>query len=314
MIREDTPIEEYQLWGKTIYVKREDLTTTFPGPNNSKIRGVLAYLQKLKERGVTKVGVLDTKVSRAGWIVSYIASKLGITVYDFYPRYKDDKGLRFTQRMVKAFGGILVEQEAGRQSIRYARAKKYMQEVGGVMLPDMLKLREATIENAKVVESIDIELLKGTIIVPTGSATILSGIIRGLITLGLTKTRVYGILAANVSAKSRVNNVMFLLGELMLYPQPKVKIINCGYEYLTPCNIATPFPSDIYYDKKAWLWLMKNHEKLKEPILFWNVGGEWDIDSPYGGIEKGFRGDGTVSLRDIKKFLLARGGDVNGET
>jgi len=303
MIREDTPIEEYEIKGKTIYVKREDLTTTFPGPNNSKIRGVLSYLQKLKEQDITKVGVLDTKISRAGWIVSYVASNLGLTVYDFYPKYKDDKNLRFTQIMAKSFGANLVEQRAGRQSIRYTQAKKFMQSVGGVMLPDMLKLKEAVIENAKVVESMDKELLKGSIIVPTGSATILSGVLAGLCNLGLTNTNVYGILAANVTPKSRIANITSLLGELNFRPKPRVKIINAGFEYLTSCNISTPFPSDIYYDKKAWLWLIKNLEKLREPILFWNVGGEWDVESPYGGLEKGFRGDGFTSLSDVKSFL-----------
>lgn len=44
-------------------------------------------------------------------------------------------------------------------------------------------------------------------------------------------------------------------------------------------------------------------KKLRELILFWNVGGEWDIESPYGGLEKGFRGDGFTSLSDVKSFL-----------
>jgi len=307
----DTPIEEYNVQGKAVYVKREDLCSPFPGPNNAKIRGVYAHLVKLKQKGITDVGILDTKISRAGWVVAYCCSVLGLKCHDFYPIYKNDTRLRFQQLMAKSFGANLIPQKASKQSIRYARAKKYMREIkNSVMLPDMLMLPESVIEVSKVLKAIDDELLTGTVVVPVGSGTMLTGILKGLFEKNkFQKPKVYGILASNVTPESRYSNVCRLLKSF--YPKHtrlatqiklRLKILNCGFEYLTPEYYPSPFPCDIYYDRKAWKWLCEYIGKLEEPILFWNIGGEWDIN----GLDNGLRGDGIVTKEQVENYLAKK--------
>jgi hypothetical protein len=49
-------------------------------------------------------------------------------------------------------------------------------------------------------------------------------------------------------------------------------ILPPGIDYYSQEKIDTPFPSSIYYDKKAWRWLTENLEKLQDPVIFWNIG------------------------------------------
>ena len=300
MLNIKTPIEEYEINNIPVFVKREDLCSPFPGPNNAKIRGIYPFLLRLKEQGIKNVGILDTKISRAGWIVAYCCSKLGLKCYDFFPMYKNDSKLKFQQLMVKAFKGILIPQKAGRESIRYARAKKFMKKIpNSFMLPDMLKLTETVNEVSKIVLSIDKSLLSGSIIVSVGSGTIFTGILKGLIEQKLADSSLFGILCANVSTESRYRNINKLLGYYNFFKKPKVKLINYNYEYLKPEFYDSPFPCDIYYDRKAWRWLCLNVNKLKQPILFWNIGGEWNEN----GLDSNLRGDGLVSKEQVNKFI-----------
>lgn len=296
----DTPIERYEVGGKLVYVKREDLCCPFPGPNNAKARGVYSYMKMFADAGVEKFGVLDTKVSRSGWIVAWVGQELGVEVYDFYPVYKDDKGLRFTQRMAKRLGANLVPQKAGRQWWRYRQAEEYMKSINGHMLPDMLKLPTSVEEVANVVRLTNKKYLRGTIVVSAGSGIMLAGIMKGLGDRGIYP-KIYAILASNTTVRSREKNIVRFLPPLE-YAKIWVRthIINAGYEYLDRELYPSPFPCDVYYDRKAWKWLVQNIDRLEEPILFWNIGGEWDAEI---GLPEGFRGDGKVTQEQVEEFL-----------
>lgn len=59
MLNEKTPIECYNVEGKQIYVKREDLFGTYPAPPLAKLRGARIVLQRLKAEGITKIAVKE---------------------------------------------------------------------------------------------------------------------------------------------------------------------------------------------------------------------------------------------------------------
>jgi len=305
MVVSNTPIEKYEVKGKAIYVKREDLSSPFPGPANAKCRGIERFLQELVEEDIRKVGVLDTRISRVGWIVAWLVKekKYDIEVFDFYPKYKDDTGLRFAQKMAKYFGARLVPQPAGRDWYRYALARRHMKEIGGIMLPDKLRFIGATLAVAEEVQQVEEELLRGTIVVSVGSGTILSGVIKGLADRGIVPNLVVGPLCASeATIKSRKRYIAKLLEsdwKAKVLFKHRTLLVPSRWSYFEPLRfVKTPFPCDPYYDRKAWIWLLKNLNRLPEPILFWNIGGEWDL---YYGLAKGMRGDGRVTKEEFEK-------------
>jgi len=295
-----TPVERYEVGEKKVYVKREDLCCPFPGPNNAKARGVYSYMKMFAERGVEKFGVLDTKISRSGWIVAWAGQELGVKVYDFYPVYKDDSGLRFAQKMAKAFGAELVGQRASMQWWRYYQAKAEMQKLGGHMLPDMLRLETSVDEVAAVVKSMNKRYLKGTVVISVGSGIMLAGLMKGLDEKGVYPD-ICAVLVTK-GTKKRCEKTILQFVPVLSYMKiwSKLKLVDPGYEYLEQEVCPTPFPCDLYYDRKAWKWLVSNIDKLKEPILFWNIGGEWDAEC---GLCNGLRGDGIVTPEQVEEFL-----------
>jgi len=304
----DTPVERYEVGEKLVYVKRDDLCCPFPGPNNAKARGVYGYMKMLANCGIENFGVLDTKISRSGWIVAWVGQKLGVKVYDFYPVYKDDTGLRFTQKMAKALGAELFGQPGSMQWWRYYQAKAEMTRVGGHMLPDMLKLSTSVEEVASVVEKTNKRYLKGTIVISVGSGIMLAGVMKGLKRKDVYPD-IYGVLVTRNSKKRVEKNVLRFLPVLdNMKVWSCLKLVDPGYEYLEKELCETPFPCDVYYDRKAWKWLVDNLDKLKEPILFWNIGGEWDAEC---GLCNGLRGDGIVTPKQVEEFLKEVDKDVS---
>src|SRR5258706_13881090 len=64
--QEDTPIEQYVVKGKRVFVKREDLYGRPPAPALGKLRGLRLVLKDLNQKGTHLVGCWDTRVSRLG--------------------------------------------------------------------------------------------------------------------------------------------------------------------------------------------------------------------------------------------------------
>lgn len=51
-----------------------------------------------------------------------------------------------------------------------------------------------------------------------------------------------------------------------------VEIIKSEKGYYEPEEIDCPFPSSIWYDRKAYRWMVENFNNLDGSILFWNIG------------------------------------------
>lgn len=170
------------------------------------------------------------------------------------------------------------------------------------MLADKLRLWTAVQEVSKVViEEANQDLFTGSIVTSVGSGTITAGIMRGLRLSGLCP-HVYGIMATNqVTEQSRMRYIrefepLYWAGNFTL------KLGAFAYKELAG-DVYTPFPCDLVYDRKAWFWLLNNIQTLKQPILFWNVGGEWDTQY---GLLHGLRGDGIAKIQDVDDFLRGK--------
>jgi len=263
-----TPIELFDVDGKSIYVKREDLCTPEEGPQFSKIRGVAEFLQNL-EPG-TEVGVLDTFHSKAGWGVAWLCQKLGFQCHNFYPVYKtegsiDYHTLRLNQQKSKGFGAILHPLPAGRSCILYHKARSFMNNLpNGIMLPNALKLPSSISATAKEVYTVPEYLLCGTWVISISSGTIAAGVMQGLDELGAIPDIILhmGYSRSKDSVRSYVAKYSTLIPQL----------VDEGYSYKDAATMECPFPCNEYYDLKAWRWLLGNYYSLKKPVIFWNIG------------------------------------------
>lgn len=254
-----TPIESYRIDSIEVSVKRDDLYGSYPAPPLAKLRGASVLLTNLKEQGIKVIGVIDTKVSKAGQGIAYICSELGLKCIVGFPLVKGHTPEE-PKMIAQSLGATLYPLTAGRFGICYARFKKYIEEQGGYMLPVGLTCAETV--KALALESSRIGSQYRTIVVCTGTGTIATGL-----ALGAPTTTIYGVSCGMSIARQRhrINLLSHpnLLGNLILVPPT--------YDYYDKIN-SCPFPAHPYYDTKAWDWLTKNVYKLEKPILFWNIG------------------------------------------
>lgn len=274
IVKINTPWEIHEVLGRKVYVKREDLCCPFPGPSFSKLRGVEAKIKELQEQLLIPeyIGVLDSIHSKAGWGVSYICKKLGIPCEVFYPvkKSEDPKKLRYPQRRAQAFGAKLRPLPATMSSVLFYQALKLFRQdhPEGFFFPNGLRLPQTIEETAKEVNRVKtfegMNLIQGSWIVSVSSGTIAAGVAAGL-DLNFFPGILYlhlGYSRSNEKMKSYINK----------YSVIKTKVIDEKYEYKDLVKYDCPFPCNPYYDLKAWKWLTENIKKLKEPIIFWNIG------------------------------------------
>lgn len=262
MLRENTPVEYYEEFN--LYVKREDLSCPPPGPPFSKARGVYAWVKKQE---ADLIGVLDTRHSQAGHAVARACQILGKKCVNFYPDYKADPGPRLPQFSAKKLGAELVPLSAGRSCILYHAARKATEKMGGVIIPNALKLDESVSETAREC-NVGRARLQGfdTVIIPISSGTIAAGVMRGM--------------------GSSLNYVIHLgysrsEGEVRVYLREKsglnvdIQIVNEKYQYKDEARegVTPPWPCNPFYDLKAFRWFLNNAQEFKgEKVLLWNIG------------------------------------------
>jgi len=293
-----TPIEQYNVNGITVNVKREDLVNPFPSANNAKSRGVSKHMEMLqKTTNFKAIGILDSGLSRAGWIVSSLNNMQFNNYFKVYVFMPEKAQNSFYRKMIVAHGGNLVLQKGAKQSIRYNRAKKHMASLNGYLLPDKLHLPETISEVAEQVCSVEKSLLTGSVIISCGGGTITTGLIDGLVRMNV-HPKIYAVMSTSeVSTASRFSYIRKHVKSLFFV---KLNMIPSPYKYSETPDCKPPFPCDLIYDRKAWQWLINNIDKIQQPILFWNIGGEW---SSQDGLINGLRGDGIVTQEQLGAWL-----------
>lgn len=279
----NTPIEQYKVAGRTVYVKREDLCAPEDWPPFSKLRGLYAYLRLRKTQGLETVGYTETTVSMAGWGIAAVAHSLGMRAVIFPPDYKhpekrkDLPWLEHHRQKWVRWGAEIVPLPAARHQINWYRGKNYLTKHYGTkteMLPLGIPFQETVEETAKVWQACPAELRRGTTVACMGSGTIFSGLMRGwqpgdgrLVGVLVHK----GINAAEMLQKC-MSKAHRLFGGLVGSPASAVQIIDGKWDYHETGNIEAPFPCHQYYDLKGWQWLVENLHSLPDPVMFWNIG------------------------------------------
>jgi len=287
----DPIMEEYKIGSKPVFVVRDDLAAPFPGPNFSKIRGLYQHLLKAKEQGVREVVSQDTSISRCGWGCSWVCAELDLTHYNVYAQRKE---MNFYQRMSEAWGGQMVPVRGSFSSAMVAQARKILPSdaywiPSGLSVPETLHEHKALMRGLKT-------WLGGSVVVSVSSGTICAGLLTGV-----NGAIVYGIQSSSI--RNRLGKIASKVLDAGLCGQGQLSLVDMGWEYKESVPDAPPFPCDIYLDRKAWRWLEENIGVLKEPVVFWNIGGEW---SPVKGLVHGLRGDGQVTSSQLEEWYNGR--------
>lgn len=283
MLVNNTPLETHRIHGVPIIVKREDLCAPLPGPMFSKMRGVVAHIEKREEK---VIGVLDTYHSKAGWCVAYVCQQLGKTCVNYWPRYNADpkEGLpREQQQRARDLGAKMQAIKAGRSAILYHAAKKHLKEAtdgGGYLMPNALKLPESITENAaEVVRTAPDLPVLGTLIISISSGTVAAGVVKGFHEAGLLDA--YDVVLHMGYSRSQDAVRAYLDAQTGLTLGSKVRLVDEGYSYgdavnLNWCKENIPFPCNPYYDAKLVKWLHNTTEleqlAARGPIVLWNIG------------------------------------------
>jgi threonine dehydratase len=278
----ETPVESYVVNGVEVLVKREDLCAEAPMPPLAKMRGVFGYLARLADR-VSAFGILDTRISKSGQGVAVLCQRLGLRCRYYFPQRRADGDRLLPHQLTArdAAGAELVPLPAGRLRMLHARAKQDCARHGGLMLPAGLPFYETVEATARVVEGMEAGHLAGTIVLSTGTGTILAGVLCGLLRRGVTPARLVGVSASMDPGKQRrtiLKHVGRFAGTHGI-PESEareawrgVQLVRGEGSYYTHPDTPTPWPSHPYYEWKAWAWAQDRLEALPPPVLFWNIG------------------------------------------
>lgn len=292
------PIEQHQVTGRTVFVVRDDLCCPFPGPNNSKMRGLEPLLDEVEERGFKHVVSVNTKISRLGWGISWMCGLRGLQHHDVTFRLKPET---FFQRMSRAHSGDLIKVAAAPVKIAAKFAKVYLGDIDAFWLPMGLRSPSTFGVYEQLLSQLPELLWGGTVILSCSSGTIASALIESLWALKLPKTKVYGILPGPFPR--RRSSMIGMLKERMCAEDATFAVVDAHYQYHAECLTDTPFPCDRFLDRKAWAWLTTNIQLLPDPVTFWNIGGEWDCAD---GLGEGLRGDGIINQSQVSTWLNER--------
>jgi len=270
-----TPVEEW-IGAFGLLVKREDLCSPLPGPPFSKMRGVMAHI---KSRPEPIIGVLDTYHSQAGWAVAHACATLGKECINFYPEYKAEIGPRPSQVSARGLGALLVPLSAGRSAILYHRARRWLrenyQQGRHYMMPNALKLKESIAETAQEVSQTSWPSDRVAVVVPSSSATILSGVVRGLNLLNRS-WKYPPIVICHLGYSRSEKSVRQYIERSADTPEFDyvLKVIDEGYAYRDKAHPGpTPnWPCNIYYDLKAFRWWLREGRSRFGRAVFWNIG------------------------------------------
>ena len=288
MCVDSTPVEDHRAeWG--LLVKREDQCCP-GGPNFSKTRGVFSYAVSRPE---PVMGVVDTVHSQGGFAVARASQLLGKRCVEFYPvRKATPNWVGLVQEQCRGVGAKIVPLPAGRSAVIYHAAKRMLvAEFGDSahMFPNALKLPEMVTETAAEVARTH-PLIPGgwgavrTVLVSASSGTIAAGVTLGLLQRSWSGTVVIHQGYSRPQGAMRRYMDGMIAPHLPGHPTPpgtggasvRRVLVDEGYSYADAARpgAVPPFPSNQFYDLKAFRWWVQRGRAEYGEALLWNVGRE----------------------------------------
>ncbi len=266
MICFDTPVEEYSVDGRVVWVKRDDLFLSAPAPGLGKLRGLVKAMDRLRKDCQFHVGCFEASKSKVGHAVAAVCSIYeGFECTVVYPQFGRSPIGESVSR-AKTLGAAVAAVRGNHVPINHFQAKRIVEARGGWMIPFGFEFPESIEAVALEAASLgDHLVMDGTVVVPSGSGVTLAGVSLGL---AQRPRRIIG-----VSVGRSVAGIMKCLDRWGVNDLSRIDIIGPEKRYSEPAEGRVPFPCDPYYDQKAWNYLrVCINEFDRGPVLFWNVG------------------------------------------
>ena len=264
----NTPIETYNVNGKSVYVKRDDLMGDGeilpPWGKLSALRNVLLDVNPTKP-----LIHLSVYGSWSGWALSQISKELG---YEFIMAYPKSK--KYPEYMLEKVDRTL-PLKPNMMSILYNKVGSIAREKDYIRLPYAFD-HSAYIDTQRkrfreVKEKLDFDHL----VVSSGSGVTCLGMLLehdpfpSLFEPDNKRTFHTVCVSSESSIKKKFS-------KYQMYDTDNVEIVKSEFAFDDKMEwYDTPFPCNEFWDKKAWYWLEQNISKFDGDILFWNIGGNW---------------------------------------
>lgn len=261
-----TPVETYQLRGREVLVKREDLYC--PVTRASKMRGIERWVWSRPERILCAV---DTWRSRNGLGLTVAGMEVGKRVIVYRPEDHRPDNEKLQMQIVERGGQLVVIPKHIRgfpmQHVLTYWAEEHARHFGSsvAFLPSAAKLVETVEEVEKEARQMFLRHRVRSIVVPVGTGTHLAGILRAVSAQHFIS--VIGVCGYKRKAGA-VEKYVHLMGASLL----ELWLVDEKYSYSDRLSRLMMFPASEYYETKAWDWLERNIKELPDPVMFWNVG------------------------------------------
>jgi len=267
-INNNTPIETYNVDGKSIYVKRDDLMgdgkTLPPWGKLSALRNVLLDVNPTKP-----LIHLSVYGSWSGWALSEISKELG---YEFIMAYPKSK--KYPEFMLEKVDRTL-PLKPNMMSILYNKVGSIAREKDYIRLPYAFDHSAYIDTQRKRFREVKKEINFDHLVVSSGSGVTCLGLL-------LEHEPYQSLFEPNnkrtfhtvcVSSESSIRKKF---SKYQVHDSSNIEIVKSEFAFDDKMEwYNTPFPCNEFWDKKAWYWLEQNISKFKGDILFWNIGGNW---------------------------------------
>lgn len=270
-----TPLEEYTLKGKKVYVKRDDLVgngTTLP--RWAKIEGIRRILESDyidKSKPLTHLSVYG---SWTGWVLSVLCKEYGIEFISAYPNSKTYPPEIL--EIIKSNGAALYPMKPNMMKLLENKLGGIAKREGWQQLP--YAFNHPTYVNymqsrmKEVLDEHDFDHL----VVSIGSGVTASGLIREFLTYNSWQDLVSNRRKVHTITMSSIESTKKILNENKAGDLNNIHIHKSPFEFNDFMDdYQVPFDCNEFWDKKMWYWLEENIQNLEGKILYWNIGGSY---------------------------------------
>ena len=269
-LNENTPLELYNIKGRDVWVKRDDLLgdgTILPP------WGKMAAVYQLVKKYVDKnkpLTHLSVDGSWTAWVLAAICDNLGI---EFYASYPDSK--KISQEYLSMIGELFPKTKfnpvrPNMMKIMYNSLKLQANKNNWQMLPyafDHDYYKDSLKERIKQYNDFD------NLVVSSGSGVTLAGLVKGFygdeVVNGFFEKSNKKVWTTCVSSVDSISRKLKSSGIHL-----PINIRKSEYDFNDRLDgYSAPFPCNQFWDIKQWKWLEENIDTLDGSILFWNIGG-----------------------------------------
>ncbi len=267
---EDTPLQEYTIRNRTVWVKRDDLMGDGTNlPPWGKIGAVYELVKKYVDRS-RPLTHLSVDGSWTAWVLAAICEELGI---EFYASYPDSKKIsqQYLSMIKEKYPSVHMNPiKPNMMQVMYNSLKRDAGERGWQMLPyafDHQFYREYLRERIKPYSHFK------NLVVSSGSGVTLSGLMMGYYDDVIGDFFPETDKMVWTTCVSSENSIKKMLNKNGLGNLP-IQIRKSEFPFEDRMGwYEAPFACNQFWDIKQWHWLENNIDQIEGDILFWNVGG-----------------------------------------